>query len=292
MQKLTYVPFGGELGDDSNVTLQLAPPYILGTLSGTGSVETNIMTATIPGIPGEYVEAIQTQGRMIPCTVYVQGSTQEEMYKFRLDLVRKLIPDTRSGTLYYSNDHITVWTPAIPKSSPIYIKRMKNYMQAEIKFFCPSPYWRGLNQIEKKIAYWGEEFSFELEFDDEGVQFGVTQGEDTIFNDSGLDVPLLITIDAPATPPITITNRATDQKIVLNRELKTGERLLIDTTPENVSVTLFHSDGSTEDAFHLLRANSEFFVLSPKENTIVCENWNENQPTTVTISYIPLYPGV
>ena len=291
MQKLIYVPPWDTLGGGDNVALMLAEPYILGTVSGTSGTDTTIQSDTIPGLDGAYMRGIRIEPVIVKCTVNVHGTSREDMYKNRFALIRSLTPKATPGTLFYSNDYKTLKIGAVPQNSPGFTARIQNYNAASIEFYCPSPFWEETEATIKRVAYVGNDFEFPLALDD-GMQFGVVQSEMTITPDSAVNVPLLITIGAPATNPIKLTNSTTAETIELEKSLTDGQKLIINTKRGEKSVTLVNADGTSEDAFNYITPDSVLFELVPKENNIVYESWNENEPTTVTIEYYERYTGV
>ena len=291
MQKLIYVPPWDTPGGDDNVSLMLAEPYILGTVSGTSGTDTTIRADTIPGLDGVYMREIRIEPALIKCTVNVHGTNREEMYKNRFSLIQCLTPKADPGTLYYTNDYKTLKIGAVPQNSPQFTARIQNFNTASIEFYCPSPFWEETAATVKKVAYVGSDFSFPLSFEG-NIRFGVVQSETIITPKSVVNVPLLITIGAPATNPIKLTNRATGETIELGKALTDGQKLIINTKRGNKSVILVNADGTSEDAFNYITPDSVLFELVPKENNIVYESWNENEPTTVTIEYYERYTGV
>ncbi len=292
MQKLIYVPPGSEYGDSSNVVLQLAPPYILSALSGTGGADIDITARALPGFSGEYVESVRAESRIVPCTIHIEGKTREEMYRERFRLVQLLKPSETAGHLYYSNDYITLRTQAIPQKSPEFTARIRNYNKAEIKFYCPSPFWESVDENSGGVAYVDAGFEFPLEIDEmEGVIFGTLLPYAFFENEGSLNAPVRIEIKGPATNP-TIQNTTTGEKITLDREVLFGETLVISTRRGDIFVRIIHEGGTTEDAFHYITPDSEFFQLIPGKNQIDYYTDNESEPTEVTIYYRRLFAGV
>ena len=293
MQKVIYVPPWDILGGEDNVALRLAEPFILGTISGTSGTDVTVQSETIPGMDGVYVENVRTESAEITCEINVKGSSREEMYRQRFRLIRALTPKAEPGTLYYSNDYITLKTGAIPQSSPKFTGRIKNYNAAEVKFFCPVPCWEAVEETNRYVAWLGGAFEFPIAIDDEeGMEFGVIQNGAVVRLNSVINAALLITIDAPATSPIIISNATTGESITLEKSLGDSERLIINTKRGGKSVVLVHADGTEEDAFNYITPDSVLFELVPGENELVYENWNQNEPTTCSVAFHEIYSGV
>ncbi len=291
MQKIIYVPPWDVLGGDDNVTLHFGKPVVLGAVSGTSGTDTTVQSSGIPGMDGVYLNDVRIEPAQIKASVNVHGSSREEMYKNRFELIRCLTPKSTPGTLYYHNDYITAKIGAVPESSPKFTKRIKNYNGAEITFFCPSPYWESTEERRVKIAWIGNAFEFPIAIEPD-MKFGVIQSKEAVNITSALNTSITITITAPATDPIKISNNTTGQIIELEHALTGAEKLIINTKRGGKSVTLVHNDGTREDAFHYITPDSELFELVPGKNEIEYVNWDENEPTRVEIGFCEMYMGV
>ncbi len=291
MQKVIYVPSWDILGGEDNVILHFGKPVILGTISGTSGTDITEISSNIPGIDGVYLEDIRVEPAQIKASVNVHGNSREEMYKNRFELIRRLTPKKTPGTLYYKNDYISAKIGAVPEASPRFTARIKNYNAAEITFFCPSPFWESVDERKGKIAWIGNAFEFPIAIEP-NMQFGVIQSKERVYINTALNTSVIITVSAPATNPIKISNNTTGQIIELEHSLTDGEKLIINTKRGNKSVTLVHNNGTTEDAFHYITPDSELFELVPGENELEYINWDENEPTKVEIAFCELYSGV
>lgn len=291
MQKVIYVPPWDSLGGSDNVVLHFGRPVILGTVSGTCGTDTTVQSSNIPGMDGIYLNDIRVEPAEIKASVYIHGNSREEMYKNRFELIRRLTPKATPGTLYYQNDYISAKIGAVPESSPKFTERIKNYNAAEITFFCPSPFWESLDEKQVRIAWIGNAFEFPIAIEAK-MKFGVIQSKEKVNIGAALNTSVIISVSAPATNPIKISNNTTGQIIELEHSLSDGEKLIINTKRGSKSVTLVRSDGTREDAFHYITPDSELFELVPGENELEYLNWNENEPTRVEIAFNELYSGV
>lgn len=289
MQRIVYVPPGKSLQDtDYCVVFELAPPYIIGSVSGTGGADNTIISNSVPGLDGVYVQGIRTESRVITCFIHVDGRDRKDMYDKRFTLIQRLAASDTPGMLYYYNDYTTMRIAAIPQSSPNFTDRIKNYNRADISFYCPSPYWESLIDKSGYMAYTDAGFEFPFEFD---ISFAALSNETVLLNSGSVPAPLEITIHGPASNPV-IINDTTGDKIGLSKELQTGETLVINTKRGNKSVVIHHTDGSIEDAFQYIDPSTEFFSLQPGENRLLYQSDNESEQTQIYIKYRELYVGV
>lgn len=291
MQKLIYVPPWDKYGGEDNVILHFGKPVVLGTVSGTSGTDVSFISSNIPGMDGVYINDIRVEPAQIKASVNVHGENRAEMYKNRFELIRRLTPNSVPGTLHYQNDYISAKIGAIPQASPQFTARIKNYNAAEIVFFCPSPFWESENERQVKIAWIGNAFEFPIAIEPR-MEFGVMRSKEKVNINTALNTSIIITISAPATNPIKISNNTTGQVIELEHSLKGSEKLIINTKRGGKSVTLVHNNGTREDAFHYITPDSELFELVPGENELEYINWDENEPTKVEIAFHELYSGV
>ena len=288
MQKITYVPPGGSLENPSErVEFSLSPPYIFGTVSGISGADTTVLSTAVPGIDGALVQGIRTEPREISCSVYVKGEERKKMYENRFQLIQMLAPRKESGMLYYTNDYTTMRIEARPLNSPNFTERIMNYNQAELRFWCPFPYWEGMTEKSGQMAYTGKGFTFEFM-----IAFASIADKTELWNAGSIATPVTISIRGPANNPC-ITNQRTGEFIRLNHELQEGEILTITTQKGDKSVKISSAEDQTpQNAFHYIDLNSTFFQLEPGSNTLVYESDDETRQTQVTIRYRELYAGV
>lgn len=289
-QKLIYVPPGGSSSDPSTcVTLEAADPYILSEIRGLGGVEANVISATVPGMDGAYLQNVRIEPREIPCTVYVRGRDRWEMYANRHNLIKLLTPSAKLGWLYYRNDYIFVRTQALPRLPPDFSERIRCYNKAEIAFWCPSPYWKSFERKTASIGYIdGSEFKFPFSFP---VTFASVANEVTIQYNGSIPAPVRIVIHGAADAP-KITNTATGKTIAITgKSLTENQRLVIYTVRGGKQVLI--ADGSNvSDAFQYIDPASEFWELQPGENRIVYDSADDTKTTRIEIEYTELYLGV
>lgn len=290
MQKMIYVPPSGSYSNPSTyVYLATAEPYILSSVTGVGGVEASIISSTIPGMDGAYMQGIRIEPREIPCTVYVHGNDRQDMYAQRYELIRKLTPTSKLGWLYYRNDYIHVRTQAIPRLPPDFTERIRNYNKAEISFWCPSPYWRSISGKSEEIGYIkGAGFKLPFSFP---IKFASLKSEITIDYQGSVPAPVTITIYGSATKP-KITNKTTGQYIAVEQALSETQRLVIVTTRGSKSVKIAETGKSTKDAFQYIDPESVFWELQPGENIISYDSGDDSQKTAVKIAYSEFYSGV
>ena len=252
MQKLIYVP----PNSNEQVILTAEEPFILSSVSGLGGVESDVISSEVVGMDGVFYHGCKKTPRPIPCTVYVKGKNREDMYRQRLKIIGLLRAENDVGTLYYSNDYISVKIGAVPIVPPDFVERIKNYNKADLKFWCPQPLWKSLETKTASIAKI-DGIGFEMPF-----QFPITFAHirnEIVINNLGTSrAPVTITITGTGVNP-TITNTANGKTIsLLDKTLADGEQLIINTERGYKSVKL-KNGGTVSDGFQYIDPLSEFW---------------------------------
>lgn len=293
MQQLIYVkPNGSFDNPDDCVALKFATQFILESLSGVSGIEKTFVTADAAGIDGTLVQHIRTEPREVPTSVYVYGSTRSEMYENRFKLISALANTYQAGTLYYSNDYITVKIEAYPMLPPDFTERIKNYNKCNIKFYCPYPFWTDVDPKAIEMTYHIENnaFSFPLVFQD-NVCFTENSTKAVIDYAGSVPTPVTLTLLGDLCSPI-IKNETTGEQIeVTDVELTENDTLTVCTKKGAKSVVLY-KDGVTTNAFNLVTASSVFWQLQPGRNVITYTSTKGITSATLVLSYNNLYEGV
>lgn len=292
MQTLIYVPPGGDYNDPAGrIKMTTDDPYILSTIEGISGTDATVISSTIAGIDGVRVHGLRTEPREIKCTVYVKGDTREDMYRKRFNLIKSLTYNGDLGTAYYKNDFIKLMLPVLPRLPPDFTERIKNYNKCDIVLYAPFPHWESLSEKTEHMAYLPDVgFSFPFEFYDT-ISFADIANEIKINYMGSIPAPVEITVIGPAEKP-RITHAASDKFIGLyDKDLSVDERLIINTDPSNLSVTL-QSGGVTKDAFEYIDPESDFFLLTPGINHFKYSSEDDGIQTQIYIKHKEFYSGV
>lgn len=293
MQELLYVAPGGSKNNASDcVQLRFGEPYILSSIKGVSGLTKTVVSNQIVGVDGVGLQGIYTAPREIPCTVYVKGTDRADMYRQRLELISKLATRKTCGTLYYSNDYITVQIEAVPILPGDFSEKIKNYNKCDITFYCPYPYWSDcdMQSVQVDQADTSEGFSFPLAFQDL-VSFSDNRKSLTINYNGSVPTPVWITLVGTLYAP-TITNVTTGESITISDvDMGVNGSLVICTKRGSKSVMLV-KDGVVSDAFNLVVPTSTFWELQPGQNVISYTSYKGISAATLVVSYYNLYEGV
>lgn len=291
MQRIIYVPPGGNIElPGTCVEFSLTPPYIIGSVTGTGGPETTVLSSSVPGVDGVFVHGIRAESREITCFIHVDGDDRKDMYRKRFELIRKLAPDQEPGMLYYANDYTAKRIAAYPQSSPSFTERIRNYNRAELRFLCPSPYWEDTVTQSGYMAYLNGGFRFPFLFKPT-ISFAALRNHTSLTNAGSVPTPVEITIRGPATNPA-VVNVTTGERFQVRQTLAQGETLQINTKRGEKSVKLIRADQEPEDAFQYIDLHSTFFQLVPGVNELRYESDNETEHARVTVRFREWYAGV
>lgn len=292
MQQLIYVPPGAGLQSKNRIVkLAAKEPFILSSVNGLGGGEANIISSGIVGADGEFYHGRKSGPIEIDCELSVCGKTRAEMYAERMRLIGllSLADDEHPGTLYYTNDYISVKIMAVPKKAGDFRVRKRNYNIGEVTFYCPVPRWISLEEQSVDVSAALSGFEFPREFD--GIVLAKTSGIIEITNNGTANTPVRITVVGPSTEP-SVKNLTTGKRIKLTRNLESNETLVIETERGNKSATLIDRSSSTSaDAFGYLDPLSEFWELIPGNNRILYGS-DGTVETGLYISYFERYAGV
>ena len=291
MQSIKYInPSGREL------VIATSPPYIFESITGLGAPDVQLLTTSGVYQDGKSLHGLTMEDREIHVKFHVEGSSREDMYRERRNAIRLAVPtlhrDGKLGRLEYTNDHGTWQIPCAIKKGVDADKRLQNFNHCSITFYCPSPFWRSVQPDSERLTYLDAGLEFPLELDvDLKVQFGARGYENSVYNYGDVPAPLKITITGPAAQP-EIIKRTTGEFIRINRELSAGDKLVINTDPDNIEATILRAGGATEAAFGYMDLDSTFFLADPGENRLEYQSGDDTTTALVEIEAQSWYGGV
>lgn len=277
MQKVTFINSRGE-------SIELyQTPFFLNKIEGLGDVDAEVQTQRAPGQDGSTPIEVLLEERYIPIEVVIL----ENLLLNRQIISKVINPKLGEGLLIYENDMVRREILAIPEHVPKFDDvRPRLGQNAVISFRCPNPYWKSEAVTEEPIF----ESLFEFPFEGD-VEMGIQRDQRIIFNDGDVESPIRVEFFGPALNP-RITNHTTGEYIKVKQELLEGERMILDTSDDNMSVYFINSLGEERNVFNWIDLNSTFFKLVIGENDIEYNADSNIQGTIVNIIYNKLYNGV
>ena len=291
MQKLTYINLRGE-----SVVFGGGPPYVFERVKGLGKPPVKVSATRGVYQHGETPRRALMEPRFVDVSFHIEGGeSRAGLYQKREALMRLLAYDhafdgERQARLIYENDHGQWWINAIPEG-PDPDKRMQNWLlSSKLSFRCSNPYWCEMDV--QTLALFMSDISFRLPFRFP-IRFGSRRFSGVALNAGHADAPVRITIHGSGETP-TLVNHTTKARLTVSRPVATGERLLIDTDPEALSVTVRSASGVETPAHGYLSLDTPLveFVLRAGPNNI---EYMPNQPSSlsrVELEWIPRLEGV
>ncbi|MTI46660.1 MAG: phage tail family protein [Firmicutes bacterium] len=280
MEQITIINSKGE-----NITLGHGKPYLLQSLSGTGSVEGDIHMEKAPFQDGEtYINTlIDTRALTIEAAILVD--THEELLEKKSKLARVLNPKDGKGTLKYEYQGLSREIEIVVDSAPVFPVGSENkgigFQRTTFTLICPSPFWTDSFYESEGMADWIGGLTFPLSL---GTTFA-ERGKTRIFNNAGdVPTPVEIVFYGQCENPI-IENISTGEFIKVNKLIDTDEKLVITTDFGNKSVEVEDSQGNRTNAFNYIDLNSSFFHLKSGENLIEYSADGGEEETKVLVKW-------
>ena len=227
-----------------------------------GNVDVTHNTFQFPEQIGEYVSSTVIGTRDISINGWIIGDSEDEIKVKKKELSRFINPFDDIEIIV---DDYSIF--AKPTSNVKFGKTLAENSTVAVKFllqfFCPQPLFMLTNAISVDVAETIGSFSFPLILKNEGIIMGYRKKSlfTDIQNDSTIAVGMIITFEATGTvnnPEFLNVN--THQRIRINKTLKAGEVIKIDTSVGNRSV-LGTLDGIESNYFKYFDYDNEWLQV-------------------------------
>ncbi len=292
MQRLKVI----NLGLNEQITFDMSGDILLSHIEGLGIPETTQQRTQAPLQDGSDVYGILLEDRIIRLQATIRAENREELYKLRRRVLRIINPRTYNANtekkgellLFYTNDYKTYRIYAHIEDSVDFKTRVNNHMTAEIVFTANNPYL--LDEENTKLAikslYGGLKFPLKTPSKFSNVGF-----MRNIENEGDFEVPLQIEYHGPVKNPI-VYNDTTGESLKVNRTLKKGETLLINTAYGDETVDILRENGVKENVFNWIDLeHRDFFRLTWGENSIRYSGDDESDIGTIDVEFAIAYGG-
>ena len=292
MQKVTYINLYGE-----TVVFGRETPVILSNVTGMSRASGKLVTSQGAYQNGQTIYRAQLAARKVTVTFSLYGCVDRlAMYQQRERIERVLaynrcVRDGKCGTLIYENDAGAWVIDAVPSSSVTYGKRFLNCLpNCKISFTAAGAYLREQQGRKATLRMGDGGFVLPTTLP---IKLGTRLFTGELRNAGTVDSPVQIVIHGTGEAPL-LVNHTTGAQIAVNHVIETGGRLEINTDPDALSCVLIHADGTEEDAFGYLDAETAIsaFLLKPGANQV---EYMPSVPSTgsrVEISWYSMYEGV
>ena len=288
MQRLKYInPRGVEIDFTS------AAPFVFWKIDGLSLPEAIIINTQAAGQNGFSAHSVVMEERYIKLTGHIHGKTGvAEMYALRQKMSSALNPSLGPGVIVYENDYGKWKIDAICTSAP-YLDKVRNIQTLNVNFTCPSPYFLSSEPLIILLSY--VEGGLEFPVVTPGY-FGTLGYLAEVDNDSNDDLPIEMLMEGGAVNPV-ITNKTTGEFIKLTKDIPVGEKLYVNTNPEELEVSLIYIDPSTNkekriNAYGYLTADSTLLKMKPGTNELTFTSDDETKKVKIKITIYKRYAGV
>ena len=292
MQRFTYIPANA---DEEAIIFTSYAPHVFWKVDGIGGEDIELVTTQSINQHGYTVQYITMEDREITLYVHIDGkSSYYEMFKKRLDMLRRLAAGAGIGTLIYENDYreyyIDAYCTKVEYDEKYKLPAIQTF---KVTFTAPSPYFRDKEATTSKLSYIKGGLYFPIIAP---TTFAISGYYKTINNDGHMACPVEIWIQGGAENPV-LTNMTTGEFIKVALPMQTYEKLYINTDPENAGVYIVQRDPVTneyikEKNFEYLTLESSLWKLRPGKNIINFTSDDEdNKKVVVKIQYRKGYNG-
>jgi len=287
-ETLTFVP------DDGGVSGELSPSsnFFWKDQDGMGALSTDIFTNT-----GWRDGATVTGKRRATRTITITGQLRTDLDDYdalRESLLRIFRPG-REGKLVYENALYTRYIPCIVQSSPEPSRGI--FPEADIEFFCASPFWRGGDGTGKQLAQIASlvnNLVFPFVFVEEGSVFGYRAPSlvTNIINTGDEELPLTIEFDVTAAvSDLKITNIQTQDYLLVEGDFLAGDKVTVETDDDLITATLLRG-GVETNIFNQVPEEATWLKLAVGDNYLRAEASNDDNVNVSIWFDDMLYTGV
>lgn len=256
------------------------------TVEGLAGYPVEYDTTAPPGYTGEVVNSTALLPRTITLSAVVWGNGRTELETNRARLISALNPLLGSCVFVWKqNGGAEYLLDAVPdEGSPSFATGTApdaRSWEFTLTLVAHNPTWRAATPTEVDIMSRG---GFRLPFT---IPFtlGEQQPEFYIDNNGTAPTPVRIELHGGITAPIVFTNETTGEKITVRKNVLEGERLIIDTSDDNLSVTHIDAEGTETNALHYCSIGSVFWQLVPGTNLIKSEISHFGAEYSGTLTY-------
>lgn len=276
--------------------LKSSAPFLLQSVDGLGDVDADIQTQKAPFQDGStYIDSV-LQERAISLEIVIIASDKSTLLQQRQYLASVFNPKLGQGILRYENGEVVREIEAVPDGVPVFPSGRENrglfFQKTLVNLLCTDPYWKSPTIQEEPMAAFVELFEFPSDYWEVGgdgnlyFEMGNEGHTRTFINNGDAPVPIKIRIKGPTLNP-TLTNLTTGEFIKVNRQLKEGDVLEINTEDGNKYVLL-----NGENVFNWIDVSSTFWKLQVGENIVQYTADAGQESATLEIEWQERFVGV
>lgn len=269
-------------------------PFHYSSITGIDGIENTLYKMSSSGQDGATVYGSKLSTREMALTIMVQAKTEKELQENRIALLKLFNPKHKGKLIYErggvirSIDVDVVVAPRFTLNG-IMSENMTVILEAS------NPFWTDEALTVEAIAYWQGGFEFELEIpNDTGIEFGRKNEELIADIVNAGDVPVGMVIEFKASGLVTnpsLLNVITRDFIKINRTMKAGEVITVDTRFNNKSIKSLYQ-GDEENIFNYIDIDSSFLQLEVGSNYLKYDAESNLNNLEIEIKFNNSYVGV
>lgn len=248
--------------------------YLINKPNGIDTLSVKMNEAQGIDQVGSTIQSVNVQSRPVNISGVLVGEFQTENKDRLLSVIR---PDLE-GKLYADEYYLSVRPTATPA-----IEQKPNFAAFQFSLLAPYPYWQKDDSASATLSGVSKGFKFPWNVS-RAYRFGTVMSAQFININNRGQVPIPYTVTFTALAGVTnpkIIDAATNKYLLLNKELVSGERVVIEITHERTFVTS-SVDGECRGALDL---KSSFFRLQVGDNVLKPDADEGKDNLQVDISY-------
>lgn len=263
------------------------PAYTITSIDGLYPPSATINTSAMATMDGSKFNSSRVNERNIVIELAIESPAEEN----RINLY-KYIKAKQFVKFYYINDSREVYIEGYVESIPIRLFEIKQ--KAQISILCPFPFFKRIKESIINFASVIGNFEFPFSISAEGIAFSESEvySEKSIVNDG--DVPNGVIIELISTGLVLnpkIYNTETREFFILNFEMQSGDKVIIDTIKGEKRVTLLRN-GIESNLISHIAIGSTWLQLSPGDNIFTYEVDAYIENLACTFKQVDLFEGV
>lgn len=294
--KLVFIP-----NPSSGITAPLEIPangsalqLVRGSLQGFGGVEVDHMTSQTPNQNGMSYYFSRYNSRNLAFQFYLVSSSFDFLQTQKQSIARYFSASYGVGKLQiYTDSADTKYfeIEAVPDGNLNLFQTIStaqdNMCLCSVTMSAFSPMFYDPNMQTVSFSGYGGGFSLPFTYP---FTLGTT-GIGAVLNNGSTTVPAKIVINGPFTNPV-LTNNRTGESIRVVVALSEGEQLVINTDPNNSSITFVDSEGNETNMFYAVSVDSVLWKLLPGMNEIEYTDSGSIGNNPIAVSWRNEYAGV
>lgn len=210
------------------------------------------------------------------------------------NILYKHFPIGQKVRIFYRNDLHNVYIDGYVESFECDL--FTNNEVAQISIICNDPYFRSVEKSTTTISIVHNyfEFPFSIPVDDPIVISDRNYYVEEIVNSGIIPTGMTVEFEAIGYNVLNpwLENKTTGQKMVVNAEIDTGEKIIVNTNKHNLSVTKVFTDGRKENILNSMGDGFQWVQLAAGENRLAVGSDQNSESLVVSVNVEKLLLGV